>query len=65
MLVYHPVFEGSDNLLGVVIGVVHNTTLGGLLASAVGDGHLTLRIPGLKVSPILLKLKVMRSNRAP
>ncbi len=46
MLVYHPVFEGeSDNLLGVVIGVVRTTYyFENLLASAVGDMDVYVRV---------------------
>ncbi|WP_261885648.1 sensor domain-containing diguanylate cyclase [Vibrio pomeroyi] len=46
MLVYHPVFEGeSDNLLGVVIGVVRTTYyFENLLASAVGDMDVYIRV---------------------
>ncbi|MFA0113024.1 diguanylate cyclase [Vibrio sp. 10N.261.46.E11] len=46
MLVYHPVFDGeSDNLLGVVIGVVRTTYyFENLLASAVGDMNVYIRV---------------------
>ncbi|MEZ9872264.1 diguanylate cyclase domain-containing protein [Vibrio sp. 10N.261.51.C6] len=46
MLVYYPVFEGeSDNLLGVVIGVVRTTYyFENLMASAVGDMDVYIRV---------------------
>lgn len=46
MLVYHPVFEGeSDNLLGVVIGVVRtNYYFENLLAPAVGEMDVYVRV---------------------
>ncbi|MEZ8392723.1 diguanylate cyclase [Vibrio cyclitrophicus] len=46
MLVYHPVFEGeSDNLLGVVIGVVRTTYyFENLLASTAGDMNVYVRV---------------------
>ncbi|MEL0608511.1 sensor domain-containing diguanylate cyclase [Vibrio echinoideorum] len=46
MLVYHPVFEGeSDNLLGVVIGVVRTTYyFENLLASTAGDMDVYVRV---------------------
>ncbi|MEZ8946495.1 diguanylate cyclase [Vibrio sp. 10N.247.311.12] len=46
MLVYHPVFDGqTDNLLGVVIGVVRTTYyFEKLLASTVGDMDVYIRV---------------------
>ena len=46
MLVYHPVFDGqTDNLLGVVIGVVRTTYyFEKLLASTVGDMDVYVRV---------------------
>jgi diguanylate cyclase (GGDEF)-like protein len=46
MLVYHPVFDGqSDNLLGVVIGVIRTTFyFENLLASTVGDMDVYVRV---------------------
>ncbi|SBS62897.1 sensor domain-containing diguanylate cyclase [Vibrio atlanticus] len=63
MLVYHPVFDGeSDNLLGVVIGVVRTTYyFENLLASAVGDMNVYIRVTdtGFEAedSPILFETK--------
>ncbi|UTT84621.1 sensor domain-containing diguanylate cyclase [Vibrio pelagius] len=46
MLVYHPVFDGkTDNLLGVVIGVIRTTFyFENLLASTVGDMNVHVRV---------------------
>ena len=46
MLVYHPVFDGqSDDLLGVVIGVIRTTFyFENLLASTVGDMDVYVRV---------------------
>lgn len=49
MLVYHPVFEGdSDNLLGVVIGVVRTTYyFESLIAKTAGEKSLLVRVTDL------------------
>ncbi|MFA0520405.1 CHASE domain-containing protein, partial [Vibrio sp. 10N.222.55.E8] len=46
ILVYHPVFEGeSDNLLGIVIGVVHTADyFDNLFASAINDIDVYIRV---------------------
>lgn len=63
MLVYHPVFEGeSDNLLGVVIGVVRTTYyFENLLASTVGDMNVYVRVSDVgfeaEDAPVLFETK--------